>query len=70
MNHSIYTADKATHLKVVVSVVLTSIAIVAITLTARLTHPERDVKVTTHTVYEPRSNHALMEIVPRERDPI
>ena len=70
MNHSIYTADKATHLKVVVSVLLTSIAIVVITLTARLTHPEIDAKATTHTVYEPRSSHALTEIVQRERHPI
>ena len=71
MNHSIYTADKATHLKVVVSVLLTSIAIVAITLTARLTHPEIDAqKATAQAVYEARSNYALTEIVQRERHPI
>ncbi|MBR0827167.1 hypothetical protein JQ596_16650 [Bradyrhizobium manausense] len=71
MNHSIYTADKASHLKVVVSVLLASIAIVATTLTARLTHPEIDLqKATTQTVYEPRSNHALSEIVQRDTHPI
>jgi hypothetical protein len=66
-----YTADKATHLRVVVSALLASIAIVTTTLTARLTHLEMDVqKVTTHTVYEPRSGRALTEIVQRERHPI
>ncbi|MHC2289499.1 hypothetical protein [Bradyrhizobium barranii] len=59
MNHSIYSADRATHLKVVISVLLAGIAIVAITLTARLTHPEIDVqKATAQTVYEARSSHA------------
>lgn len=71
MNHSIYTADKATHLKVVVSVLLASIAIAATTLTARLTHSEMNVrKATTHIVYEPRPGHALTEIVQRDRRPI
>ncbi|MET4177310.1 hypothetical protein ABIB99_008434 [Bradyrhizobium sp. LA6.1] len=71
MNHSIYSADRATHLKVVISVLLTGIAIVAITLTARLTHPEIDAqKATAQTVYEARSNQALTEIVQRDRHPI
>jgi hypothetical protein len=70
MNHSIYTADKATHLKVVVSVLLVSITIVATTLTARLPHPDMNVKSTTQTVYEVRPGHALTEIVQRERHPI
>ncbi|MBR0857044.1 hypothetical protein [Bradyrhizobium liaoningense] len=70
MNHSIYTADKATHLKVVVSVLLASIAIVATTLTARLPHPEMNVKATTQTVYEARPGHALTEVAQRERRPI
>jgi hypothetical protein len=70
MNHSIYTADKATHLKVVVSVLLASIAIVATSLTARLPHPEMNVKATTQTVYEARPAHALTEIAQRERHPI
>ncbi|MGX1016833.1 hypothetical protein AB7M69_011251 [Bradyrhizobium japonicum] len=47
MNHSIYSADRATHLKVVISVLLAGIAIVAITLTAGLTHPEIDVQKAT-----------------------
>lgn len=71
MNHSIYSADRATHLKVVISVLLASIAIVATTLTARLSHPEIDVQnATAQTVYEARSNHALTEIVQREKHPI
>ncbi|OAE99934.1 hypothetical protein AYJ54_32135 [Bradyrhizobium centrolobii] len=70
MNHSIYTADKATHLKVVVSVLLASIAIVATTLTARPPHPEMIVKATTQTVYEPRLGHAITEVARRERHPI
>ncbi|MET3278945.1 hypothetical protein ABIF43_004434 [Bradyrhizobium japonicum] len=54
MNHSIYTADRATHLKVVVSVLLVGIAIVAATLTVRLTHPATSAQITaTHTVYKP-----------------
>lgn len=36
MNHSIFTADKATHLKVVVAGLLAGIAAVATTLTAHL----------------------------------
>jgi hypothetical protein len=70
MNHSIYTVDRATHLKVVVSVLLASIAILATTLTARLAHPEMNVRATTQTAYEPRPSHALTEMVQRERHPI
>jgi hypothetical protein len=71
MNHSIYSADRATHLKVVIAVLLASIAIVATILTARLTHPEIDVqKATAQTLHEARSNHALTEIAQRERHPI
>ena len=70
MNHSIYTADKATHLKVVVSVLLASIVIMATTLTARLPHPDKNVKSTTQTAYEARPGHALAEIVQPERHPI
>ncbi|MGY4567129.1 hypothetical protein [Bradyrhizobium sp. USDA 3256] len=70
MNHSIYTADKATHLKVVVSVLLTSIAIMATTLTARLAHPEINMNATARTVYETRSGNAVTAIVQRDRHPI
>lgn len=71
MNHSIYTADKATHLKVVVSVLLINIAIMATTLTARLVHPE----VTTQTmaiqrVHKPHPGHALTEMTRIEKHPI
>ncbi len=72
MNHSVYTADKATHLKaVVVFVLLTSIAIVTITLAARLTHPEVNAqKIKTQTVHLTRSGNALIEIAQSERRPI
>lgn len=40
MNHSIYTADKATHLKVVAAGLLASIAIIATTLSVHLAQPE------------------------------
>lgn len=69
MNHSIHSADRATHLKVVIAVLLASTAIVATTLTARLSHPEMDVKATTQTVYETRPGHALTEIAQHERPP-
>ena len=70
MNHSICTADKATHLKVVISALLTSIAIVATSLIARVTHPEMNVKATAQTVYELRPGNSLTEITQRERRPI
>lgn len=70
MNHSIYTADKATHLKVVLAVLLASIAIVATTLTARLNHPAMDVRASAQTVYEPRPSHVLTEVAQREGHPI
>jgi hypothetical protein len=71
MNHSIYTADNATHLKVVVAVLLASIAIVATTLAARLTHQELHAqKPKTQTVYAPRPGHALTEVAQRERNRI
>ncbi|WP_271568203.1 hypothetical protein [Bradyrhizobium sp. CCBAU 11386] len=71
MNHSIYTADRATHLKVVVSVLLVSIAIMAAAMTVRLTHPATSVQVTaTHTVYKPHRSHALTEMAQIGKDPI
>lgn len=71
MNHSIYTADRATHLKVVVSVLLVGIAIVAATLTVRLTHPATSAQITaTHTVYKPHRSHALTEMAQIGKDPI
>ncbi|MDN5002170.1 hypothetical protein ACFQZO_14880 [Bradyrhizobium sp. GCM10027634] len=71
MNHSIYTADKATHVKVVVSVLLTSIAIMAITLTARLTHPDVNARaMATQTVSKPHPGHALTELARLEKHPI
>lgn len=71
MNHSVYSADRATHLKVVGSVLLLGIVIVATALAARLTHPEAELRnVRTQTVQQPRSGHALTEISPGERRPI
>ena len=71
MNHSIYTADRATHLKVVVSVLLTSIAIMAATLTARLAHPEVGMQTTAiRTVHKPDPGHALTEMARMEKHPI
>lgn len=71
MNHSIYTADKATHLKVVVSVLLTSIAIMAATLTARLAHPEVSTQaMAIPTVQKPHPGHALTEMARIEKHPI
>ncbi|KQT26690.1 MULTISPECIES: hypothetical protein [Bradyrhizobium] len=40
MNHSIYTAEKATHLKVVAAGLLAGIAIVAATLSVRFAESE------------------------------
>jgi len=71
MNHSIYSADRATHLKVVVYTLLASIIIMTTILATRLAHPEFNVRVTpTQTVYKPNSNHALTELVHPGRHPI
>ncbi|QHP71285.1 hypothetical protein EI171_30810 [Bradyrhizobium sp. LCT2] len=71
MNHSIYTADRATHLKVVVSVLLVSVAIMAATPTVWLTHPATSVQVTAaHTVYKPHRSQALTKMAQIEKDPI
>jgi len=71
MNHSIYTADKATHLKVVVFGLLASVAIMAITLTARLAHPEVDTRATaTQTVSRPHTGHAVTELARLNKHPI
>jgi hypothetical protein len=71
MNHSIYTADKATHLKVVVAALLASIAIMATTLGTRLAHPEKDAQVVaTQTVYKPRPSHTLTEMTRIQQHPI
>ncbi len=71
MNHSIYTADKATHLKVVVAALLASIAIVTTTLCTRLAPPEMNAQVmATQTIYKPRPSHPLAEVARTERHPI
>jgi hypothetical protein len=69
MNHSIYTADKATHVKVVVSVLLASVAIMAVTLTARLEHPQVSVDATaSQALYKARPGHVLTEMIRIERN--
>ncbi|UVO33696.1 hypothetical protein KUL72_19400 [Bradyrhizobium arachidis] len=71
MNHSIYTVDKTTHLKVVVLVLVGSIAMVAMSLTARMAHPDVNARVTAaRTVYQPHSGHALAEMTRLEKHPI
>ncbi|WP_339031188.1 hypothetical protein WI604_06020 [Bradyrhizobium symbiodeficiens] len=71
MNHSIYTADKATHFRVVVAALLASIAIMATTLGARLAHPEMNAHVTaTQTIYKPRPSYPLAEAARIEKHPI
>jgi hypothetical protein len=71
MNHSIYTADRATHLKVVVSVLLTGITIMAAALIARLPHTEVSTQaMTTLRVYKAHPGHALTEMAPIAKHPI
>ena len=71
MNHSIYTVDKTTHLKVVVLVLVGSIAMMAITLTARLAHPDVNARAAAvHTVYKPHPDRALTELTLPKKHPI
>jgi hypothetical protein len=71
MNHSIYTADRATHLKVVVAVLLASIAIVATTLGSRLAQPDVTWRATAvQTIYKPCPGNTLTETAGIERQPI
>ncbi|WP_128923879.1 hypothetical protein [Bradyrhizobium guangxiense] len=66
MNHSIYTADKATHLKVVVAGLLAGIAIVTISLAVHLAQPEMDArKATTLAVHKAHPAHALTRMAQR-----
>ncbi|MCA1409912.1 hypothetical protein I6F30_01870 [Bradyrhizobium sp. NBAIM20] len=48
MNHSIYTADRTTHLKVVVAALMAGIAIVMTALTVQLNRPGIDVQKSTN----------------------
>ena len=71
MNHSVYSADKATHLKVVISALLVSIAIMATTLAARLTHPEINVQANaTQAAYKPHRGSAVSEVARVDKHPI
>ncbi|MDH6256476.1 hypothetical protein [Bradyrhizobium sp. BR13661] len=63
MNHSIYTADKATHLKVVVVALLAGTAIMAATLGNRVARPGINAQtMTTRTVYKPLPSPILTEM--------
>jgi hypothetical protein len=68
MNHSIYTADRATHLKVVVSVLLASIVIMATTLTVRLAHPKAETMAS--QPHKPGPSRALAEMTRTDEQPI
>ncbi|MGW1422512.1 hypothetical protein ACWAT4_20625 [Bradyrhizobium manausense] len=71
MNHSVYTADKATHLKVVISVLLINITVMAIMLTARLTQPEVSAgAAATLSVDKPHPTQALTELARLKKHPI
>ncbi|MBR0992416.1 hypothetical protein JQ580_17015 [Bradyrhizobium japonicum] len=66
MNHSIYSADKATHLKVVVAGATGGIAIVMTALTVHLNHPDiNGQKATTLAVYQPHPARALTRMAQR-----
>ncbi|MBR0848528.1 hypothetical protein JQ543_12320 [Bradyrhizobium diazoefficiens] len=68
MNHSIYTADQATHLKIVISALLASIAIMAATLTDRLARPAASEQMKTiHTAYKPCPGQAVTEMIRPEQ---
>ena len=66
MNHSIHTADKATHLKVVVAGLVAATAIVTTALTLHLTDPDKNVqRPMTVTVHQPHPAHVLTRIAQR-----
>lgn len=71
MNHSIYSADKTTHLKVVISALLTGIAIVAAALTVRMMQPETDMPVkAARAVHKPYPASAVTEMASLGKHPI
>jgi len=70
MNHSIYSADRATHLKVVVSLLLACTAILVTALGARLAHPEVNAHAAaTQSIYRPSLNHILTQSVRTGKHP-
>ena len=71
MNHSIYSADKATHLRVVISALLTGITIMAAALTVRMIQPETDMPVkAARAVHKAHSVSAVTELARVEKHPI
>ncbi|GGI29660.1 hypothetical protein [Bradyrhizobium guangdongense] len=66
MNHSMHTADRATHLKVVVAGLIAGTAILTTALALHLTYPDMDVqKPTTVAVHQPHPAHVLTRIAQR-----
>ncbi|MDA9431793.1 hypothetical protein [Bradyrhizobium sp. CCBAU 51627] len=66
MNHSMHTADKATHLKVIVAGLIAGIAIVTTALALHLTYPDLNAqRRTTVTVQQPHPTHVMTRIAQR-----
>ncbi|MFK4506597.1 hypothetical protein ACVIW2_000423 [Bradyrhizobium huanghuaihaiense] len=66
MNHSIYSADKATHLKVVVAGLAAGIAIAMTALTVHQGHPDLNgQKAKTLAVYQPHPARVLTKMAQR-----
>lgn len=71
MNHSLYTADRSTHLRIVVATLLASIAILATTLSTKMAHLDADGRsMATQTVNKQRPGHNLAEMARIEKHPI
>ncbi|WP_143106058.1 hypothetical protein [Bradyrhizobium sp. Gha] len=71
MNHSIYTADRSTHLRIVVATLLASIAMMATMLGTKLAHLDANGRsMATQTVYKQRPNHNFIEMARIEKRPI
>ena len=63
MNRSVYSADRATHLKIVISVLAIGIAILGAALTVRLLYPDLSTeKPKSLTIYRPQPNRVLVEM--------
>ena len=66
MNHSMHTADRATHLKVVVAGLIAGTAIMTIALTLHLTYPDMNAhRPTTAMVQQPHLAHVVTRIAQR-----
>ncbi|MBW7971178.1 hypothetical protein [Bradyrhizobium sp. BR 10289] len=66
MNHSIYSVDKPTHLKIVIAGLLAGIAIVTTAVTVHLTHPDINVQQTKRlAVYHPHPIQGQIKLAQR-----